>query len=89
MDVTFDRSTSGEKRLHDDVSCDIEDMARQKLPLAPGHATPVVTKHTPTSSQKLSGRRENWRTILGPPPDKGTTHVGMILMWGVAYYITV
>lgn len=78
MDVTADPSTSS-KRPHEDVTCDIEDMARGKVSAAPGHAaTPMVTKHTPTSSQQLMGRKENWRTILGPPPDKGTTHVGVV-----------
>ena len=81
--MNFDPLATGEKRSHEDVSCDIEDVARQKLPTSPGLALPMVTKHTPTSSQHLIGRKENWKTILGPPPDRGTTKVGVVIIMGV------
>ena len=75
MDVGSDLSGSGRKRSHEEVSNDIEDLAQQERAHSPGHVRPVVTRHVTTPSQQQVGRRGDWRTVLGPPPDRGTTRV--------------
>jgi len=77
MEVNSDPSDSSHrKRPHEDTSEDIEDMGQKENAKSPGNVRPVVTRHLTTPSQQQIGRNENWRNVLGPPPDKGTTRVG-------------
>ena len=66
-------SPSG-KRSHDDVSPDIEDLGQRKRPTQQP-ALPVVSKHVTTPSQKQLGPNGSWRSVLGEPPERGTTRV--------------
>lgn len=63
----------GTKRLLDN-SIDIEDIGHKRH--RKGQTTlPIVTCHTPPSSQRSQQRKKSWREVLGPPPSKGTTRV--------------
>lgn len=80
--MTSDLCTSPSKRSHDNssMSPDIEDIGQQQLPPQKKKATPPrVTKH-PLAPSQLN--KNSWKDILGPPPDRGTTKVGVVLWVG-------
>ena len=69
--------TSSGKRSHDnDESPDIEDIGAGPAKRLPTRPVATVTKHPVTPSQQLLlGKKESWKDVLGPPPDRGTTRV--------------
>ena len=76
-------SPPGGKRSHDDIDPpDIEDMGQKKR--HPVQTPPTVTKHLQTPSSSSSSQQQSggsWRTVLGPPPDLGTTKVGVVIVY--------
>ena len=78
--MTSDLSSPSGKRSHDDSeSADMEDMGQRKRPAQQTMARPTVTKHLTTPSQQLLSQKGGWRSVLGPPPERGTTRVGVAL----------
>ena len=82
-------SPSSSKRSHDSsMSHDIEDIGQRKKSTSQGQATPTFTKHKATPPQDPLSQK-GWRDILGPPPDMGSTRVGVAnMVWSHGCHVT-
>ncbi len=71
-------NSSSRKRSQGEVCEDMEDIGQRENTHPPGSTQPVVTKHKTTPSQLQKSQSDNWRTVLGALPDRGTTRVGVV-----------
>ena len=79
MEVEDGGESNSSNRKRSQGECgDMEDIGQRENTRPPGSTQPVVTKHKTTPSQLQKTQSDNWHTVLGAPPDRGTTRVGVV-----------